>query len=247
MKIMNYIKHFWVNKMNDELNEEFRHIKEIIQKAAGLYKMYFPAFILLGIFLGFANEIGQTIAVFLKDQTQATTLLTGLLLSSAVTMAAIHFSAGIYQGEDIGLKTAFARIGQKYLSFVSVTIVSAIAILFGFFLFIIPGIYLAVVLCFADVILVLRPEVIGFDSLKESALLVQGVFRRVLICQFFIVALIIVPFGLAKGLVILNPSLSKLIIVLTTVFIIPFTNLTKVALYYAISDLKKQLENEEII
>jgi hypothetical protein len=242
---MNYIKHCWVKKMNDELNEEFRDTKEIINRALDLYKMYFPAFVLLGIFLGFANEIGHTISVFIKDQTQVTTLLIGLLLSSAVTMAAIHFSAGVHQGEDIGLKVSFTRIGQKYWSFVSVTVVSAIAIFSGFLLFIFPGIYLATILCFADVILVLRPDIIGFDSLKESARLVQGVFRRVLICEFFIVALIIVPFGLAKGLAVSNPSIAKLIIVLTTVFIIPFTNLTKVVLYYSTSDFKKKLETEE--
>ena len=108
-------------------------------------------------------------------------LIVGLLVYPLYTGALILFLDARSRGENPGNRELLTRALSLWPKFALLSAVSTLLIVLGLSMFFAPGIYLTVVLAFAEYQLVLRGEP-PLAAMKSSLLLTRGHFWRIFVC-----------------------------------------------------------------
>ena len=108
-------------------------------------------------------------------------LIVGLLVYPLYTGALILFLDARSRGENPGNRELLTRALSLWPKFALLSAVSTLLIVLGLSMFLAPGIYLTVVLAFAEYQLVLRGEP-PLAAMKSSLLLTRGHFWRIFVC-----------------------------------------------------------------
>ena len=108
-------------------------------------------------------------------------LIVGLLVYPLYTGELILFLDARSRGESPGNRELLTRALSLWPKFALLSAVSTLLIVLGLSMFFVPGIYLTVVLAFAEYQLVLRGEP-PLAAMKSSLLLTRGHFWRIFVC-----------------------------------------------------------------
>lgn len=121
-------------------------------------------------------------------------VVVGLLLYPLYTGALILFLDARTRGESPRTRDLLAMSLSLWPRFALLTAVSTLLILLGLSLYFIPGLWLMVVLAFAEYLLVLK-GMTPLAAISESLRLSRGHFLRILLCILAVMA----PLWLLKG------------------------------------------------
>lgn len=121
-------------------------------------------------------------------------VVVGLLVYPLYTGALILFLDARSRGESPRTMDLLAAAARLWPRFALLTAVSTLLILVGLSLYFLPGIWLMVMLAFAEYLLVLR-NMQPLAAMRESMRLVRGNFLRILVCLLCVMG----PLWLLKG------------------------------------------------
>ncbi|MDX9665383.1 YciC family protein [Pseudomonas sp. P5_152] len=139
-------------------------------------------------------------------------VIVGLLVYPLYTAALILFLDARSRGESPRTRDLWAASASLWPRFALLTAVNTLMILVGLSLYFLPGIWLMVMLAFAEYLLVLR-NLAPLAAIRESMRLARGNFLRILVCILCVMG----PLWLLKGVSVSlypspqNPVLSVLI------------------------------------
>jgi len=139
-------------------------------------------------------------------------VIVGLLVYPLYTAALILFLDARSRGESPRTRDLLAASASLWPRFALLTAVNTLMILVGLSLYFLPGIWLMVMLAFAEYLLVLR-NLAPLAAIRESMRLARGNFLRILVCILCVMG----PLWLLKGVSVSlypppqNPVLSVLI------------------------------------
>ena len=128
------------------------------------------------------------------DPSPGYNLIVGLLLYPLYTGALILFLDARTRGESPRTQDVWAMALTLWPRFALLTAMSTLLILLGLSLYFLPGLWLMVVLAFAEYLLVLR-GMPALQAMKESLRLTRGHFWRILVCLLCVMT----PLWLLKG------------------------------------------------
>ena len=117
-----------------------------------------------------------------------------MLVYPLYTGALILFLDARTRGESPRTKDVWAMALSLWPRFALLTAMSTLLILLGLSLYFLPGLWLMVVLAFAEYLLVLR-GMSALEAMKESLRLTRGHFWRILVCLLCVMT----PLWLLKG------------------------------------------------
>ncbi len=162
-------------------------------------------------------------------------VIVGLLVYPLYTAALILFLDARSRGESPRTRDLLAASASLWPRFALLTAVNTLMILVGLSLYFLPGIWLMVMLAFAEYLLVLR-NMQPLAAIRESMRLARGNFLRILVCILCVMA----PLWLLKGVSVSvypepNPILS-VIIESGHSFLQLFTSVVLFRLFMLISD-----------
>jgi hypothetical protein len=133
-----------------------------------------PAIIAIGLLFIVLSLTGGAIGALLAGIVSLVFLISFLILVLRVTAGSINILLKSINGKKISIKEAIgSESSGRLLSLFGVYLLSSLAVIFGFLLFIIPGIYLLARLSLAPVI-VYAEDKKAIDSLKRSMALTKG-------------------------------------------------------------------------
>ena len=115
------------------------------------------------------------------DASQGYDLIVGLLVYPLYTGALILFLDARSRGESPANSEVLARALRLWPTFALLAAISTLLIVLGLSMFIIPGIYLTVVLAFSEYNLVLRRQP-PLMAIKSSMAMSRGHFWRIFVC-----------------------------------------------------------------
>ena len=115
------------------------------------------------------------------DASQGYDLIVGLLVYPLYTGALILFLDARSRGESPANREVLARALTLWPTFALLAAISTLLIVLGLSMFIIPGIYLTVVLAFSEYNLVLRRQP-PLMAIKSSMVMSKGHFWRIFVC-----------------------------------------------------------------
>jgi len=121
-------------------------------------------------------------------------VIVGLLVYPLYTGALILFLDARTRGESPRTLDVLAMALTLWPRFALLTAISTLLILLGLSLYFLPGLWLMVVLAFAEYLLVLR-GMSALSAMKESLRLTRGHFWRILVCLLCVMT----PLWLLKG------------------------------------------------
>lgn len=121
-------------------------------------------------------------------------VVVGLLVYPLYTGALILFLDARTRGESPRTRDLLAMALSLWPRFALLTAVSTLLILLGLSLYFLPGLWLMVVLAFAEYLLVLK-GMAPLAALRESFRLSRGHFLRILVC----ILAVMMPLWLLKG------------------------------------------------
>lgn len=138
-------------------------------------------------------------------------VIVGLLVYPLYTAALILFLDARSRGESPRTRDLLAAAASLWPRFALLTAVNTLMILVGLSLYFLPGIWLMVMLAFAEYLLVLR-NMQPLAAIRESMRMARGNFLRILVCILCVMA----PLWLLKGASVSvypepNPILSVII------------------------------------
>jgi hypothetical protein len=162
-------------------------------------------------------------------------VIVGLLVYPLYTAALILFLDARSRGESPRTRDLLAASASLWPRFALLTAVNTLMILVGLSLYFLPGIWLMVMLAFAEYLLVLR-NMEPLAAIRESMRMARGNFLRILVCILCVMA----PLWLLKGASVSvypepNPILS-VIIESGHSFLQLFTSVVLFRLFMLISD-----------
>ena len=227
--------------MRDDQNYNSQSVEvfTVLKDAFRTYRNFLTKFLGLGLIYGIFNEISELVWRRFSPQNIGVFILLNVFLTSWVAMAIIFTSSEICQGKTISLSEAFNKTRHRYFSFISVWLSTLMLVGIGVFLWIIPGIFVAVITIFTSLVTVLE-ETSYLESFRQSASLVRGYFWEVFLflgCIFLLMTVTVLPLGLSAEHIGITSRLLKIV----GVFLGPFLILAQVKLYYAI----KQWESHD--
>lgn len=165
-------------------------------KTHGIKLVFFVAFLIITIF----NTIATVFLEIVPDQMALilniflTVAMSGLSASFA-TIALKHL-----RGEKrIDVIQCFQSLPNVYITLVIAAVISTLFVIFGFFLLIIPGIYLSVCYCLIQWIIVDNPGITVWQALEASRKLVTRhwfKFFGLFIVLTLILIVSIIPLGI---------------------------------------------------
>lgn len=164
-------------------------------------------------------------------------VIVGLLVYPLYTAALILFLDARSRGESPRTRDLLAASASLWPRFALLTAVNTLMILVGLSLYFLPGIWLMVMLAFAEYLLVLR-NLAPLAAIRESMRLARGNFLRILVCILCVMG----PLWLLKGVTFSlypspqNPVLSVLIESAHS-FLQLFTSVVLFRLFMLISEL----------
>jgi len=230
--------------MEEGISAEISEAVETIKTAGKLYLANWYPFLIIGLGFGILNELTNTIMGVFKTNSVGIASVINIFLSSFLTMAALNLSLQIVRQEKVHLGRAFKDIRGKYFLYITVSLLSAVAAITGFLLLILPGIYFVTVFYFADLYVMMGKHT-TMDALKSSMHFVKGVFRPVFLCLVLIVCLILIPMAISQNIQPQHYLASKMLILIVSIFLVPFTSLSKVVLHERVKKIKDKLMIEE--
>ena len=121
-------------------------------------------------------------------------VIVGLLVYPLYTAALILFLDARSRGESPRTRDLWAASASLWPRFALLTAVNTLMILVGLSLYFLPGIWLMVMLAFAEYLLVLR-NMQPLAAIRESMRLARGNFLRILVCILCVMG----PLWLLKG------------------------------------------------
>ncbi|WP_095080656.1 YciC family protein [Pseudomonas sp. Irchel s3h17] len=121
-------------------------------------------------------------------------VIVGLLVYPLYTAALILFLDARSRGENPRTRDLLAASASLWPRFALLTAVNTLLILIGLSLYFLPGIWLMVMLAFAEYLLVLR-NMQPLAAIRESMRLARGNFLRILVCILCVMG----PLWLLKG------------------------------------------------
>jgi hypothetical protein len=124
--------------------------------------------------------LGQSLA---KEQVMPYSLMVGLMFSPLYNAALILFLASRTTGQFPPLTQLWAAALRLWPVYALLTGLSAMLLMLGLSLLVLPGVWLMVKISFAEFLLVLRGRS-PLDALRESFTLTRGHFWQILLCMF---------------------------------------------------------------
>lgn len=230
--------------MEKGISAEISEAVETIKTAGKLYLANWYPFLIIGSGFGILHELTNAIMSVFKTNSFGIASVINIFLSSFLTMAALNISLQIVRQEKTNLGRAFADIRGKYLLYVTVSVLSAAVCATGFLLLILPGIYFVTVFYFADLYVMMGKHT-TMDALKSSMHFVKGVFRPVFLCLVLIVCLILIPMAISQNIQSQHYLVSRIVILIISVFLVSFASLGKVVLHERVKNIKNKLMIEE--
>jgi len=169
-------------------------------------------------------------------------VIVGLLVYPLYTAALILFLDARSRGESPRTLALLSASLSLWPRFALLTAVNTLLILVGLSLYFLPGIWLMVMLAFAEYLLVLR-NMQPLEAIRESMCLARGNFLRILLCILCVMG----PLWMLKGASMAiypepqNPALS-LIIESVHSFLQLFTSVVLFRLFMLISEAPDKTE-----
>lgn len=226
--------------MEEGISAEISEAVETVKAAGKLYLSNWYPFLVIGCGFGILNELTDAIISVFKIGSRAIALVINIFLSSFLTMTALNISLQITGREKVNLSRAFRDIRGKYLLYISVSLLSAAAVMTGFLLLILPGIYFVTIFYFADLYVMMGKNVTR-DAFKSSMYFVKGVFRRVFFCLLLILCLILIPMIISQSIQSQHSMVSRILVLIISIFVVPFASLGKVVLHERVKKIKNEL------
>lgn len=121
-------------------------------------------------------------------------LLVGLLFYPLYTAALILFLDARTRGEEPRKRDVLAMSLRLWPTFAVLSAMSTLLIMFGLSLFVLPGLWVMIKLAFSEYLMVLR-NLTPFMAMRESMLMTNGHFIRILLC----VLCVYIPLSLLEG------------------------------------------------
>lgn len=114
--------------------------------------------------------------------------IASIVISLLVSLGATHIVLALVDGKGTSISEIFSR-SELFWKYLWASILYGFAVVVGFMLFIIPGVYLALKYGFYRYVVVDRPELSVIDTLKESARLTDGIKWELLIFSFVLIGI----------------------------------------------------------
>lgn len=172
----------------------------------------------------------------------------GLLVFTVVEAAMAKTAADVYLGEPVGIAKTYRYAVPLIGSLLWVVLVAGLAVVGGFILLIVPGIFLLLRFYFALIVLVVEGER-GTQAMRRSWRLVKGSTWRVLGITLLVAliagvaqGILAAPFAIA-GFVTETLALSIVGDVVASVLVTPLVSLVTVLLYF---DLRVRKEGFDL-
>ncbi|MFP3516932.1 YciC family protein [Pseudomonas sp. SIMBA_077] len=134
------------------------------------------------------------------NASQGYTLVLGLLVYPLYTAALILFLDARSRGESPSNRDLLAHALMLWPRFALLATISTLLIVLGLWMLFIPGIYLTVVLAFAEYNLVLRGQA-PLTAIKSSLIMSRGHFWRIFVCILAVMAPLLVLKQLSFSLI----------------------------------------------
>lgn len=226
----------------DEQNQI--NIPETLREAVNIYSRYFPVMTAYGLLHGIAGILTPYLFQRFGIRWDELATFLSLLLSSFVVVALIYAASRVTKGKDVSIRKTFNRAKRRYWDFIGVHFSYILVIFGGALLFIIPGVYLATIFFFAELVTVLERK--GFmDSFRRSARLVKFYFAKVLIFSLGLILILFGPLLLIESWLGGNQSLSRALNVTIQVFIVPYYMIAEILLYTRLSEIYRRASFDE--
>ncbi|MCA9401819.1 MAG: hypothetical protein KC713_09340 [Candidatus Omnitrophica bacterium] len=217
----------------DDFYDNNISLKNVFSEAWKIYQKAFSTFIPLGLCYGFSSIFDRIIQSAFDSNAFTIILLVNTLISSWFSIAVIQATTMFYLGKEMSFSEALKCKKPSYWTFVVITLTVASLIGLGFMMFILPGIYLATILLFADIVVVLENRLF-LDSIRRSYQIAQPYFWKVLgfcliLSLFFILPSMLM---LGKNLFNMSPALNRGLQLLCVILLFPFYTICQVVLFH---------------
>lgn len=209
-------------------------VTQIIKEAIEVYKANFALFVSMGLIYGLLGAVAEKVLVSTNIYTTSRFLIANMLIACYVIVMLIFASSKIYQEKNTTLKESWNSVGAVYFRYVSIYFSLFLMMAFGFILLVLPGIYLATIFMFTDLIIVLDKKATYIEAFSRSYDLVQGRFWKVLQFLMAIVIISVIPSFLAQLFTNQSPQIAETINRILAVVIMPFYIIAQVGLYEAL-------------
>lgn len=167
-----------------------------------------------------------------------------IILSVSVSIAMVH---RVHTPRTrLNLRASLEATRPLFLSYIWVVILGALFVLLGLILFIIPGIVIAVWLCFSYFTVILE-ERRGMDALKASKELVRGLWFAIfgrLVLLVVAVMLIMMVVTLCAETIFGKGDFSELIVTIANLIVSPFGFVYTYQLYVDVKRAKHRPSHE---
>jgi hypothetical protein len=216
---------------------EIINVKEIFKTSFEIYKNNFQTFISISLIFAVIIVLLAQVSPVRGSGLSFIFTTISMLISSWFSMALMYASAALLQKKNITWQEALMLPKERFRMYVIVNAALFLLIISGFLLFIVPGVYLAVVYNFTSTITVLEKTEFK-ESFMRSAALVKGRFIQIMGFLALIVALAMVPEVVNALLKPTSPSLAQAINRVLTTVILPFFMIAQIQLYFCVSRFK---------
>ena len=215
-------------------------LSEIFKSAGTIYKTNFRLYLSLSLLFAVTTvAISKILGVQNSNDPSAFIyMIISTLISSWFSISLIYASVFLLQGKNISFSQALRMPRERYISYLLVNAMLILLVMCGFFLFIIPGIYFAVVYNFASTLTVLEKTDFKTSFVKSMSLVkgyffpILGFFGVVVVCVFF-------PEIAATPIKGANPSMGLAISRIISTLVVPFIMIAQVALFLRMTEIKK--------
>ncbi|MFT5387704.1 MAG: cytochrome b subunit of formate dehydrogenase, partial [Candidatus Omnitrophota bacterium] len=158
---------------------EIINVKEIFKTSFEIYKNNFQTFISISLIFAVIIVLLAQVSPVRGSGLSFIFTTISMLISSWFSMALMYASAALLQKKNITWQEALMLPKERFRMYVIVNAALFLLIISGFLLFIVPGVYLAVVYNFTSTITVLEKTEFK-ESFMRSAALVKGRFIQIM-------------------------------------------------------------------
>ncbi len=217
-------------------------VTQIFKTAVELYKRNFKIFISISLLFA-VTTVGLSKVLNVQNNggpAEFIFFLLSTIVSSWFSMALMYTSVFLLQGKKVDFTQVLRLPQERYFYYLIVNGILVVMVMCGLFLFIVPGIYLAIIYNFSSTLCVLEKTDLRTSFLK-STFLVKGYFFNILGFFMIIAALVFTPEMLIMPLKENNPSIALAIGRILATLVLPVVMISQVGLYLRMTELKKHM------
>jgi hypothetical protein len=189
--------------MNEQVKSSAFTVQEVIQKARELTQANWKRYLTLFVLMLVASVPVYLVQMLAQDSENGflvlLTQIVGFLLSMVFTIVTTRFALEVIDGKRSTVSELVKIDGKMLLSLIGASLLFGIAVFVGLVFFIIPGVILAVMMCFYSYAIIDKRQGV-IESLQTSIAITKGsrteIFFFYLICILLGVATILLPLGL---------------------------------------------------